>query len=65
MVILKRWWGGQKVVKVFRYEQQAVKNFEKLNYDLFIQAEKAGKKIGVLVPFTINMGYLAYVVVAI
>ena len=52
-------------VIVFRYEQQAVKNFEKLNHDLFIQAEKAGKKIGVLVPFTINIGYLAYVVVAI
>ncbi len=56
---------GQKVIKVFRHEQKALADFEVLNHNLFKQSEKAGKRIGILIPFTINMGYLAYVIVAV
>ncbi len=56
---------GQKVVKVFRHEQQAIEKFDVLNEDLFIQGEKAGKRIGSLIPTTINIGYLAIVILAV
>lgn len=56
---------GQKVVKIFRREQEVIEEFKVLNEDLTAHAKKAGKRIGMLIPFTVSMGYLAYVIVSI
>ena len=56
---------GQKVVKVFNYEERAKENFDKLNEDLFNNMEKANKFANILMPILNNLGNLEYVLVAI
>ena len=55
---------GQKVVKVFCYEEEAKKTFDELNDDLFEQSSKANTLAQVLQPLTANIGNVIYVVVA-
>ncbi len=55
---------GQKVVKVFCYEEKAKKRFDKLNEELCYNATEANKFANVLGPIMGNMGHIQYVLVA-
>ncbi|MGB4405763.1 MAG: ABC transporter ATP-binding protein [Sphaerochaeta sp.] len=56
---------GQKVVKVFTYEKEAEKSFDKLNDELFNNANKANRFANILMPIMGNISYIQYVIVAI
>lgn len=57
--------GGQKVVKVFTHEDEAIENFDKLNGDLFNVASKANRFVNILGPINAQLGNLTYVVCSI
>ena len=48
---------GQKVVKVFNHEEQAINDFRKMNNDLRESAFQANKFANILMPITIQTGY--------
>ena len=56
---------GQKVVKVFNYEERAEKGFDELNENLFKNMVNANKFANILMPILNNLGNLEYVLVAI
>ncbi|TCK88017.1 ATP-binding cassette subfamily B protein [Natranaerovirga hydrolytica] len=56
---------GQKVVKVFSYEDQAKANFKKLNDSLCEAATSANGFANILMPILNNMSYVNYGVTAI
>src|SRR5690554_642723 len=56
---------GQKVVKVFRYEDEAINRFTKLNRNVTDTARISMSRSGVLIPLTVNMGYLSFAIAAI
>ena len=56
---------GQKVVKVFNYEQRAEKQFDELNEKLFDNMVNANRFANILMPILNNLGNLEYVLVAI
>ena len=56
---------GQKVVKVFNYEEKAKENFDKINEDLFNNMVNANRFSNILMPILNNLGNLEYVLVAI
>lgn len=56
---------GQKVVKVFGYEQRALARFYEKNDDLFLQASLANTYANVLMPVMNNLGYVIYVLIAV
>lgn len=56
---------GQKVVKVFTYEEEAKKKFDDINKALQGSSEKANKYAAILMPILNNLGNLEYVLVAI
>ncbi len=56
---------GQKVVKVFCHEQQAIDEFDKLNDKLYNSAYNANKFANVLMPVNAQLGNLSYVLCAI
>ncbi len=56
---------GQKVVKVFNYEDRAKKNFDELNENLYDNMVNANKFANILMPILNNLGNLEYVLVAI
>ena len=56
---------GQKVVKVFTYEEKAKEKFTKLNKELRENMYKANKFANILMPIANNLGNLQYVLVAI
>ena len=56
---------GQKVVKVFCRESESVDGFEKLNDELFAEAEKANMRANTLGPILNNIGNILYVVTAL
>ena len=56
---------GQKVVKVFNYEDRAKKNFDELNENLYSNMVNANKFANILMPILNNLGNLEYVLVAI
>lgn len=56
---------GQKVVKVFNYEDRAKKSFDGLNENLYNNMVNANKFANVLMPILNNLGNLEYVLVAI
>ncbi|MBR0069727.1 MAG: ABC transporter ATP-binding protein [Synergistaceae bacterium] len=51
---------GQKVVKVFCHEEESIKDFERLNEELFTESEKANKKANTLGPILNNIGNILY-----
>ena len=55
---------GQKVVKVFNYEDKAKKKFNKLNEQLREDYYKANKYASITMPVAGNLGYLEYASVA-
>ena len=56
---------GQKVVKVFCYEEENMKKFDELNEDLCDSATKANTFANILMPCILNIGNLGYVLVAV
>ncbi len=56
---------GQKVVKVFCHEQQAVADFETINEQLRSSAFNANKIANVVMPVNGNLGNLGYVLLAV
>ena len=56
---------GQKVVKVFNYEERAEKNFDDINEELYKNMLNANKFSNILMPILNNLGNLEYVLVAI
>ena len=56
---------GQRVVKVFCYEDRAKAQFDKLNDQLRVNAFKAGAFTNAMGPVNNNLGYLQYTILAI
>ena len=56
---------GQKVVKVFCYEEQAKADFHKVNEALRQSANLANRYSNLLMPINANIGWLSYALVAI
>ena len=56
---------GQKVVKVFNYEDRSKEAFDKLNEELCSNATNANRYANILMPVMGNLGNLQYVVIAI
>lgn len=56
---------GQKVVKVFCYEDKNIKDFNKLNEQLFDSAYNANKFANIIGPINGQLGHLSYVLCAI
>lgn len=55
---------GQKVVKVFCHEEESEKKFDRLNEQLFSDAENANKFANILMPIMGNIGNILYVLIA-
>lgn len=56
---------GQKVIKVFNYENESIDGFRKLNEELRYNANKASGYANMLGPIIHNIGNISYVLVAI
>ena len=56
---------GQKVVKVFCYEEEAKKRFDELNENLCDSTTRANTYANILMPCILNIGNLGYVLVAV
>ncbi len=56
---------GQKVVKVFNYEDDAKNKFDELNENLCDSMTKANMYANILMPCIMNIGNLGYVLVAV
>ena len=56
---------GQKVIKVFTYEEEAKKKFDEINARLCDHSRKANKYAAILMPVLNNLGNLEYVLVAV
>ncbi len=56
---------GQKVVKVFCHEKQAIEDFKKLNDKLRDSADKANRYANLLMPVNANIGNVSYVLCAV
>ena len=56
---------GEKVIKVFCHEEQAIADFDKINDEWEDAARSANSYANTLMPILMNLGNLLYVVVAI
>ena len=56
---------GQKVVKVFCHEEEAKRDFDRVNDHLFEQADRANRYANMLMPIIMNIGHIMYVIVAL
>ena len=56
---------GQKVVKVFCHEQEAIRQFEQINENLRSSAYHANKIANIVMPVNGNLGNLGYVLIAV
>lgn len=56
---------GQKVVKVFSYEEKAKEKFDVVNEHLFRNANNAHSYANMLGPIMVNIGYVLYALVAV
>ena len=56
---------GQKVVKVFCHEEEAIKDFKKINDQLRDSAYHANKFANILMPINANIGNISYVLCAV
>lgn len=55
---------GQKVVQVFCHEEESKKDFDKINEQLFKDAESANISANILMPIMGNIGNILYVLIA-
>jgi len=56
---------GQKVVKVFCYEEKAINQFEQINQALRSSANNANRIANIVMPVNGNLGNLGYVLIAV
>lgn len=56
---------GQRVVKVFCYEEEAKRKFDVLNDELCENATKANRYVNILMPINMNIGNLLYIIIAV
>ena len=56
---------GQRVVKVFCHERQAMADFERINEQLRTSANKANRISSIVMPVNGNLGNLGYVLIAV
>lgn len=56
---------GQKVVKVFNYEEKSIEGFDKHNNELYDKAVKANRFSSILMPSVNQLGNLQYAIIAI
>lgn len=56
---------GQKVIKVFCHEEQAIEQFHQLNDELFETARNANTFANILMPINANIGNINYVIILI
>lgn len=56
---------GQKVVKVFNHQEASTNDFEKLNSQLFEDAQQANKFSNMMMPILMNIGNILYVFIAL
>jgi ATP-binding cassette subfamily B multidrug efflux pump len=56
---------GQKVIKVFSYEERAKHRFDQVNENLYKNANKANSYANMLMPIMVNLGYLSYALIAV
>ena len=57
--------GGQKVIKVFCHEDETKEGFDRVNDQLFREAERANKYANILGPVLNNIGNILYVLVGV
>ncbi len=57
--------GGQKVIKVFCHEEEAKRNFDRINDELCDASDNANKYGNILMPAIMNIGHFVFVLVAI
>ncbi len=55
---------GQKVVKVFNHEEKAIEGFKELNNQLKDSAYLANKYANILMPVTVQLGNVSYIICA-
>lgn len=55
---------GQKVVKVFNHEERAIEGFKELNNQLKDSAYLANKYANILMPVTVQLGNVSYIICA-
>ena len=56
---------GQKVVKVFNHEKEAIKDFDKLNDALYKSASNANSYANILGPINNQLGNVSYVLITV
>ncbi len=56
---------GQKVVKVFNHEKKAIEGFKEVNEELKNSAYNANRFANVLMPVTVQLGNISYIICAI
>lgn len=56
---------GQKVIKAFVYEDEAIAAFDKINEELFDSSYKANAYASILFPTLGNLGNISYVLIAV
>ncbi|MBQ7690674.1 MAG: ABC transporter ATP-binding protein [Muribaculaceae bacterium] len=56
---------GQRVVKVFNHEQQAIADFERINEELRQSACEANRIANIVMPVNGNLGHLGYVLIGV
>lgn len=56
---------GQKVIKVFNHEEDAIEGFDKVNNAWFEASRKANTFANILMPVLHNMGNILYVLIAL
>ncbi len=62
---IEEYMNGQKVVKVFCHEEEAKRDFDKVNDYLFDQSNRANRYANMLMPILGNIGHVVYVIIAI
>ena len=56
---------GQKVIKVFCHENEAVRGFDERNENLCVSANNANKYVNIMGPINAQLGNVSYVLVAV
>ena len=62
---IEEYMNGQKVVKVFCHEEEAKRDFDKVNDYLYDQSNRANRYANMLMPILGNIGHVVYVIIAI
>lgn len=60
---IEEYMNGQKVVKAFCHEEEAKRDFDKVNEYLYDQSNRAHRYANMLMPILGNIGHLVYVVI--